>query len=243
MIVHPGFANLPGVRAAMSLRIGGASPAPLCMNLSYAVGDAKENVDRNRAAFSASVGIPLSGLAIPGQVHGTGIQRIEAPGTFPDRDGLITAKEGVFLVVSIADCVPVLLVDSVLRIAAAIHAGWRGTAGGILRMGIDRCVKDFGTSPADLQVWLGPAAGPCCYGVSHDAASHFSSRYVHTDNGVAFLDLKQANCEQLLEAGVPAKNIEIHPDCTIHNRDYHSFRRDGQKSGRMMAVVGFDPLL
>jgi YfiH family protein len=239
MIIRPRFSRLAGAIAAMSLRAGGVSPEPLCMNLSYRVGDAAENVDRNRKAFCDAACVPVEALAIPCQVHGSEIRLIESAGAYPDCDGLLTDRGGVFPVVSVADCVPILLVDPRRRVAGAIHAGWRGTAAGTLGLAVDRCVAEFGCRLSDLFVWIGPAAGACCYEVGEDVASAFSTRFLKDIGGKCHVDLKQANYDQLVERGVPSEQIDIHPSCTIHNPEFHSFRRDGRKSGRMMAVVGW----
>lgn len=239
-VVRPSiFDGEVGVVAAVSTRNGGVSPQPLGMNLSYQVGDHPENVRRNREVFFGSLGIRTDDLAIPGQVHGTTVRPVDAPGSYPECDGLITAARGVFLCVSIADCVPILLLDPSLPVVAALHAGWRGTVARIAEVAVRAMQREFGVEPGRLRAYLGPAAGSCCYLVGEEVASRFAAPFVHRGEAGAFVDLKGANHRQLLELGVPAGRVEISPFCTIsESAQFHSFRRDGDRSGRMIAVIG-----
>jgi copper oxidase (laccase) domain-containing protein len=141
----------PDLVAAYSTREGGVSPAPLGMNLSFKVGDDPVNVIRNREIFFGGLGIPLECLAIPGQIHGASVRRADRPGDYPDTDALITSATGVFLCVSVADCVPVLLYDPRKKTAAAVHAGWRGSASAVVLAAVDAMRSAYGTTPGDLR--------------------------------------------------------------------------------------------
>lgn len=238
-VIRPSVFPGPAVLAAVSTRNGGVSPAPLGMNLSFRVGDREENVRRNQEIFFGPLGIRVDELAVPGQVHGTTVIRVGAPGSYAECDALITSASRVFLCVSVADCVPILLCDPDVPAVAAVHAGWRGTGGRILESSIRKMKRELGAEPGRLWAYLGPAASWCCYAVGEDVAVQFDPRYVRRDGGRAFLDLKQANAGQLLGLGVPPEQIEVSPFCTISDLDrFHSFRRDGLRSGRMNAVIG-----
>jgi hypothetical protein len=233
------FANWPGVVAAVSTRIGGVSPSPLGMNLSFRVGDRDENVRQNRELFFGSLGVRTADLAIPGQVHGTTVLRVDAPGSYPESDALSTAASGVFLCVSVADCVPILLCDPAIPAIAAVHAGWRGTVGRIVAGAVRAMEREYAADPCRLRAYLGPAASSCCYVVGKDVASRFEDRFTRRDGAGIHVDLKEANYQQLLDAGVPAGQVETSLSCTIcEPRQFHSFRRDGEQSGRMIAVIG-----
>jgi len=189
--------------------------------------------------FFGSLGVGLDEIALPGQVHGKGILRVDSAGRFADCDALVTSRVRLFLCVTIADCVPVLLFDPLTRSIAAVHAGWRGTAEGILAAALGVMRSEFSVRPDNLRAYLGPAASGCCYTVGPDVASLFDPRFVRLESGSHIVDLKEANLRQLLDAGVPGSQIEISPHCTISESTlFHSHRRDGAKSGRMMAVVG-----
>jgi polyphenol oxidase len=228
-----------GIVAGFSTRIGGVSPPPLGMNLSFNVGDDPENVRRNREIFFGSLGIPPGSVAIPGQVHGTVVLKVDHPGGYPETDALISDVQGLFLCISVADCVPILLFDPLRNAVGAVHAGWRGTASAIVTAAVRAMQSEFGTHPSGLIASVGPSASSCCYRVGEDVASRFPSSCVRTAQGESYVDLKGANRSQLLAAGLLPENVELSPYCTISESALlHSFRRDGAKSGRMMGVIG-----
>ena len=233
------FDGQAGVVAALSTRHGGVSPAPLGMNISFRVGDDKQNVRENRRRFLAGLGMTEERLAIPGQVHSATVKRVERPGHVPECDGLITNVAGIVVTVTVADCLPLLLADPMSRSVAAVHAGWRGTASGIALTAVELLAREFGAHPSGLRAYLGPSARSCCYEVGEEVAALFEDRFVRREAARRYLDLKAAVEAQLIGAGVAPENIESSPDCTISRPDlYHSYRRDGARSGRMMAVIG-----
>lgn len=163
---------------------------------------------------------------------------IQAPGIYENCDGLITAVPRLVLTVTVADCAPILLYDKRNRVVGALHAGWRGTAGGIVANGITMLRKAYNSQPADILVFVGPSAGKCCYEVGDDVAQYFPKKVLSVRNRKLYLDIKEAIRNQLLNEGIPEANIEIHTDCTICKADvYHSFRKDRQRSGRMVAFI------
>jgi hypothetical protein len=212
------------------------------MNLSYRVGDDPDNVLKNRRLFFGRLGISPDRIAVPGQVHGDTILSIDAPGDYPACDGLVTRSEGVFLCVTTADCIPALLFDPPTEIVAVVHAGWRGTSLGILSKAVRMLKEEFGVNVRTLQAFLGPGAGPCCYSVGEDVAARFPSQFVIHRDGRVYLDLQAANGHQLREAGLLPENTETSSYCTICSAElFHSYRRDREKSGRMMGVIGLAP--
>lgn len=155
-------------------------------------------------------------------------------------DALVTAEPGIPLSIRTADCVPILVVDPEHRVVSAVHAGWRGTQREIARRTIERMAHSYGSRPESLVAAIGPAIGPCCYEVSQDVAEQFRD-YLPEWIGVGktHLDLVSINRWQLEQAGLPIQQIEAERwHCTRCNPDlYHSFRRDGDLSGRMHAVI------
>lgn len=229
----------PEIIAAFSTRNGGVSPPPLGMNLSFAVGDDPANVLKNRGIFFGALGIPAGRVAVPGQVHGTTVRRVAGPGDYPETDALISSERGLFLCVSVADCVPILLFDPLHNAVGAVHAGWRGTASSIVEAAVEAMHAEFGTQPAGLVASIGPSASGCCYRVGADVASRFPPSFLREEGGASFVDLKGVNRAQLLNAGLRPGNVELSPYCTISDTSlFHSYRRDGAKSGRMMGVIG-----
>ena len=229
----------PEILCAVSTRCGGVSPEPLGMNLSYSVGDDPGNVDANRNRFFGSLQIPVDRLAIPKQCHSSTVRRADSPGGYDSTDGLLTNRKNVWLVVSVADCTPVFVFDRSKNVIAALHAGWRGSAAGIVKRGIETMMAEYESLPSDLHAFVGPSAGGCCYEVGPEVAELFNGGVVSTKDGAVFVDLKRESRRQLLESGVPDDQIEMSEYCTICGEHlFHSYRRDKERSGRMMGVIG-----
>ncbi len=226
------------VRSAFSTRRGGVSPAPLGMNLSFNVGDDPACVIENRSRFLACIGARPDQLALPRQIHSNIVQHARSGGTYEACDALITSTPGVVLGVSVADCVPILLLDPRKGVVGAVHAGWRGTSAGIVQAAIGSMHSSFGTDPADILASVGPSASSCCYEVGEDVASLFAGDVVARREGNVFLDLKAANLRAMISSGIRPDHIEVSPFCTICDGSrFHSYRREGKRAGRMMGVI------
>jgi len=232
------FSGISGVRTGMSTRFENESDTAFGINLSYNVGDNPSHVRRNRKEFFAHVGISEYDLAIPLQCHSNNVLKVDVPGEYGSCDALITNVPHVALVVTVADCVPILLFDPIMKVIGAVHAGWRGTIGLIVKQTIEKMKAEYRADPAQILAYIGPSAGVCCYEVGEEVAIMFGNKIVPYTKKKAFLDLKKENMSQLLHLGVLAGNLEVSSSCTICEKKlFHSFRRDGQKSGRMMAVI------
>jgi len=224
----------------MSTRLGGCSPGGLGMNLSFNVGDDKINVIENRRRFFGALHIGLDELAFPMQCHSNTVRAVKTWGGYEDCDGLATSEYGVFIVLSVADCVPIFLFDPLTKTVAGVHAGWRGTSSRIAVNAVGLLKAEFGVEPKNILAFVGPAAGKCCYQVGDEVAEKFDGRFLTKDgSGRWKVDLKSANQHQLVSEGILPGNIEVHAGCTIHEAEiFHSFRRDGKASGRMAGVLG-----
>ena len=185
------------------------------------------------------------------QVHGTGVLRFDAPpvGTVaavdePEADAAVTDVPGVVLAVLTADCLPVLFAARDGSEVGAAHAGWRGLADGML----EATVAALRTAPADLQAWLGPAAGPALYEIGadvreaflgHDAAAERA--FTATRPGHWRVDLYALARMRLAEAGLDPAHVHGGDQCTLAQPDrYFSHRRD-RRSGRMASLVWIEP--
>lgn len=174
------------------------------------------------------------------QVHGAAVDVHEAAdaGLFigEGRDGHFTARAGVLLTVSVADCVPVFLVDPVRRAVALVHAGWRGVAAGILGAGVAEFART-GSDPADLLVHLGPAICGDCYEVGPEV---FAALGLDAPPGPAPLDLRAARAARAVAAGVTAERITASAHCTRCQRTgprrFHSHRAGDPE--RQIAFLG-----
>lgn len=156
-------------------------------------------------------------------------------------DALLASQPGHVVAVKTADCVPILLADPVHRVAAAVHAGWKGTALHIVRRAVERLYSDFGSNPASLHAAIGPAIGPCCYEVGPDVASRFAAIFPERRdlNSKTKIDLPEANRRLLAAAGIAESNIASAGLCTFcASYDFFSWRREGEAAGRMLSAVG-----
>jgi YfiH family protein len=185
------------------------------------------------------------------QVHGVAVHRasIVDAGTAPrDADIISTDDRGVALAVQVADCVPLLLADPRIGRAVAAHAGWRGTASNAASVAAAEFGRDHHSDlPATLVATLGPSVGPCCYRVGPELRTSFEGlgcapylldRWFSTRAGALYLDLWQANVDQLLAAGLAAQNIHVSGLCTAcHPGWFYSYRRDGPGTGRMAGFI------
>jgi polyphenol oxidase len=228
------------IKFGFSTRKGGVSPSPLGLNLSFNVGDDRMNVLENRERFLSKLQIDLNELAIPRQVQGGLVRRVDSQGGYDACDGLITNVRGVYLTVSTADCLSIYLFDPVQKAIGAVHAGWRGSSMNIVSRALLLMSEEFGTIATHLVVYIAPAAGVCCYEVGEEVARNFKEEFIiRPDKSKPHLNLKIYTKSELLDSGVQEANIEISNYCTICTPElFHSYRRDGNKSGRMMGVIG-----
>lgn len=224
------------VRAGVTLRSVTAKD-PFGNNMSLTVGDEELRVWRNRKRAAATIG--FTQMATQRQVHGNTC-RVVGEGYAPtESDALITDKPGWLLAVSVADCIPILLFASQQNVVAAIHSGWRGSQQNIAATAIVQMMQNYGVKPEEVIAYIGPAASQCCYEVGSDVAFQFPENHSRPlGEGKFLFDNKGVVLHQLLAAGVPAKQIELDPRCTICDSNFHSYRRDGTQSGRMFGLIG-----
>ncbi len=204
-------------------------------------GPAFETREATAARVSSRLA-PHGRLLLLHQVHGATVAEAPWAGR-PAADASMASEPGFLLGIETADCLPVLLVDPQRRAVAAVHAGWRGTALGVTRAAVAALSRGGSRAP-DLVAALGPGIGPCCYEVGDDVKAAFgpagAAFFRRAPGGRDHLDVRAANRQQLIEAGLDPGRIESVDECTFCRRDlYHSYRRDGPGSGRMISFVGF----
>ncbi len=187
---------------------------------------------KNRERFASALGLHKSPV-FARQTHSTAV-----PG-----DGLVSRDTPVAVVA--ADCVPVLLVDPEKKVFAAVHAGWKGTLGGVVGNAVDEMVK-LGASPVRIYVAIGPHIGLCCYDVPEERVRLFEDRFGQDEkmaariNGRWYLDIGWVNYRQLLAVGITADHVDAPATCTsCQNNTFFSYRKDSKETyGEMMAVIG-----
>jgi YfiH family protein len=152
-------------------------------------------------------------------------------------DGHATADEGVALAVTTADCVPVFLVDPERRAVALLHAGWRGTAAGILERGLHVLGERVGSVPGDVSVHLGPAICGACYEVGPEV---FQALGLQTPTGPQAIDLRHHLAQRAIASEVPAESISISSHCTRCG-GVSLFSHRGGHHQRQAAFLGVRP--
>jgi YfiH family protein len=164
------------------------------------------------------------------QVHGARAVLVsDAAGQ--EGDAVVARAGGAAVGVRVADCVPVLVADRASGGVAAIHAGWRGVARGVVRAGVDLL------GGSDLVAAIGPCIGPCCFEVGREVGEQIGF-VVHRRADKDYVDLRAAVRAQLRALGLRDEYIDDVAGCTQHEPErFHSFRRDGPSSGRMLAAI------
>ena len=211
----------------------------------------EEDGQINRQKMAAALDFPLERAVACQQVHSTHVavvtERDAGKGTLtladaiPETDGMVTDCHRLPLLISYADCVPILLADTRTGAVGAVHGGWRGSVGKIVPHALNVMKEAFGTEPGDVVAGIGPSIGPCCYEVGQevaDRAAEYPSCLTPHGPGHYMLDLWQLNTLELLEAGVPREQIYRADSCTSCHKDrFFSYRAEKGKTGRLYAVI------
>jgi YfiH family protein len=219
-------------------RIGGVSRGPYAArNLADHVGDDPAAVRQNRAMLAAEVGLPAERLLTMSQVHGTTVAVVDGPVPAPVADALVTRTSDVALAVLVADCVPLLMLDAESGVAAAVHAGRRGLAHGVVPAAVAAMV-DLGARPEAIHARLGPSICGRCYEVPADLRDEVAARVpaasARTRHDTPALDIPAGVVDQLRSAGVT--DVMTSPICTFEDEEYFSYRR-ASTTGRAAGVV------
>jgi hypothetical protein len=182
-------------------------------------------------------------IVLPRQVHQSGVEifneKFKEKIKNPECDGLLTDQENFFLVVQVADCLPVFLFDSRTKVLGLAHIGWRGAVSGIMENFIREAVEFSESAPQELNLVLGPSIGKCCYKTSDSLAVLIDDKYIEVRGNERYLDLRSLVRDRFVKSGIREENIFVPDGCTCcGDRLYQSYRRDGERAGRMVAFIG-----
>lgn len=241
----PAWERFVDLRHGFFGRAGGVSAGVFAsLNCSTRVGDDPAAVEENRLRVAAALG--QGGVRLPGQVHG---DRVAIAGDAPagEADALVSDRPGEPVGVLTADCVPLLLIVPERRVAAAVHAGWKGTALGIAARAVEALAACGGAQARAVHAALGPAIGSCCYEVGDEVASAIAAGAggdrvppARRDGGKSWIDLRAINAEILRIAGVPEPQIHVVGPCTRCAGDQcFSHRGTGGGTGRQISAVAW----
>jgi len=233
--IEPDWPAPPGIRAASTLRQGGVSHAGFAsLNLGAHVGDQPEHVAENRRRLALALDLPAEPVWLT-QVHGCLAVAADAPEQ-PAADAAHTRRAGVVCAVMTADCLPVLLCSRDGAQVAAVHAGWKGLAGGV----IEAAVAALGTR--DILAWLGPAIGPQAFEVGDEVRASFLGNGAELAAGFRPAGQGKWLADLYLLARRVLNRLDIADIygggwCT-HSQpeDFFSYRRD-RETGRMATLI------
>lgn len=191
----------------------------------------------NQQIAAEGLSVAQARLAMGIQVHGNNVLEASRPGVYAQTDGLITTTENLAVAVMVADCAALLLADPANRVAAAIHAGWRGAVAGIVQNGIQAMVQ-AGADPKQVRAWLSPCISAAAFEVGEEVAEQFPRPFVHTGPERPHIDLQGYLRQVLLQCDISPGHIVQDIRCTRNQSDlFHSHRRDSENSGRMLAAI------
>ncbi len=220
--------------------LGSSTEKYKSFNLAQHVGDQTGHVEQNRELLAKRLLLPTTPTWL-NQVHGTqliALNNIQKPGTAPEADGSYTPNSNQICVVMSADCLPILLTDTQGSQVAALHAGWRSLAAGI----IEALLAKWPTPRDRVMAWLGPAIGAN----SFEVGSEVYQAFAHQDNAATsafksighkkwLADLYLLATQRLKNSGI--SHIYGGEYCTFRDRSrFFSYRRDGQ-TGRMASLI------
>ena len=256
-LYYPAFEKTGLVRHGFSVRPGGVSQGIFSsMNLSFTRGDREEDVRENYRRIGKALSILPEQMVCSDQTHTTHVvhvgkedcgKGVTRPREWKDVDGMITDCPGVALTTFYADCVPLYFLDPVHRAIGLSHSGWKGTAGKMGKVTVEKMGEAFGSRPEDLVAAIGPSICQDCYEVSANVAEQFAAIFpgkiqekifYRKENGKYQLNLWEANLQILLETGIPRSRILLPGICTCCNPDFlFSHRASGGKRGNLAAFL------
>lgn len=266
MNTHPEYNNLlrfdllcreQGIEHFSTTRVGGVSEGTFAsFNLGNFSDDDPVAIFENRSILARMWYKELSQFIVPHQTHGSEVFVIDEPFMSLGRaekdellygiDATITPLKNIFLCVTTADCVPILLYDKKTEVIAGIHAGWRGSVARIVEKTVSRMQRVFNTDPVDIIAGIGPAISLANYEVGEAVVGEFlkngfdlsSTSYRKNPSSKAHIDLKEINRLELIRLGVPENQIEKSDYCTFGNANlFFSARRQTVHCGRMLTGI------
>ncbi len=243
--------DLAGWLGACSTRSGGTSSAPFdSLNLGFSTGDEPDRVRENRTRLAGALGLSVTDWVVPGQCHGADVcavglsdrgEGVLAPSSrLRGHDAVLLEEPGVFALSLSADCPVVVIVDPENRRGGVAHAGWRGTAAGVVEA-LLFALKDRGTDPRECVAAVGPGICGDCFEVGDEVFDAVAARpgALAATQGRR-LDLRRIHRAILEQAGIDGARIAIASHCSHEEFGrFYSHRRDLGRTGRNGVVAGW----
>lgn len=249
--LKPSNLNQPLI-GGFSTRNGGVSRPPYnSLNLGLATDDPRPNVEGNRSTLVRSFNLTPQQLLTVKQVHGRDLLLVDQPN--PDlshfqrveADAIVTSQPGIMIAVLVADCFPLLIWHPRQPVVAAIHAGWRGAANGLIGKTVETITRNSNCTATELYAAIGPGIGAHRYEVDRrvrdafrDGTGFWNEIAAETRLGHWQLDLALSCRLQLEASGLPVNQIEYARECTCcHSELLFSHRRDQGQTGRQAGFI------
>jgi YfiH family protein len=205
--------------------------------MSLSVGQNKQIVLHNRKAFFRELGLIIKNVAYQKQVHGDCILVASKGGLIGESDAMLTTIPNLGLAISTADCNAIFIYDKKEKLVVGIHSGWRGTVKKIVKKTFRFMIDSYNSRPENLFVFFAPSISQKNYEVGIEVADQFSDKYILKKNNKLFLDITQINYDMITEFDIPKNQIERSELCSYDTEYLHSYRREGEISGRALGVI------
>ena len=178
-------------------------------------------------------------IAIPNQTHSINVKNTTIGGEILNSDGVFSSNHMVVCSIKVADCLPIFFAHKTELFFGIVHSGWRGLVNGIISESI-KLIKSSKIALNEIDVFIGPSIQACCFEVGGDIIDRFNTKFIKQNmNSRYFVNLQGIAKNKLEGEGIPKKHIRVSEDCTYCQFErYFSFRREGDKSGRMFGLIG-----
>lgn len=211
-------------------------------------------IEKYNKSICDNLALPYENLIRPMQTHTNNVERIDdEKGIYieklKDVDALVTDKQERVLMLSFADCTPIYIYDKKKNVISLVHSGWVGTTKKIVKCAINKLKEEYNSNPEDLICAIGPCIKQCHFEVDKDVRDIFYNTFKYMKNideiikdndatGKSYIDTTKININMMIEEGVKEENIINSNVCTMCNYKFiHSYRQDGDKSGRNVAIL------
>ncbi|MCK4235971.1 MAG: laccase domain-containing protein [Candidatus Krumholzibacteria bacterium] len=233
----------PELKVFFTSRLGGVSKPPDdSLNLGEGLGDRTGDVRKNRRLILNALGISVRNVARAEQVHGAKVGIVKRGGVRGGLDGLVTAARSLTLVISTADCYPVIIYSPSEKVLMALHVGRSGAAHRIIERGLDILAARYRIDIEHSIALIGPGICNRCYTVSERSALGFHEKFRRLRDGRWHLDLLSFCVTELKRGGLKTRNIYGSGECTSCQPDlFFSHRRDRGRTGRHWTLAAISP--
>lgn len=228
-------------------------PLDFASNTTYK--DKKDEVEKNLKILAKEFKFDVKDICRPKQTHTDRVEKLEEGDQgiylekFDNVDGFVTNKKNKVLMLSFADCTPLLFYDPIKNIIANTHSGWKGTLQEIGVKTVEKMVSEYDCKPEDIICCIGPHIKKCHFEVDKDVRDLFYNKFkdlegieeiirYNEENNKYYINTAEINKQILLKIGLKGKNIIDSNICTVCNSDIcHSYRVEKDLSGRAVTII------